>query len=181
MALKQRLAQRFGTALAIAGCFATGLTTAVVAQSGPGLTIFSGIDREYELGYHLDYEGISNRYDNYHLRVPADKLELAVSQFAVTYPDTYEVNFDVEDVEIRLEVDGESVPLDSVSWDVDNRIIEIFPTDPVPARSDVEIVLKDIRNPGGSGIHYFNCLIRSAGDVPMLRYVGTWIINIGRG
>jgi hypothetical protein len=148
----------------------------VVAQGLPGLTIFSGVDRENQLGYRLDFGGLTSQRDRYRLRIPEKKMTFAVSLFAVTYPDTYEGRFDPEAVEVR--VDGESVPVDEVSWDEENRTIEIYPVDPVPADTQVELVLSNVRNPRNVGTHYFNALVRSPGDLPLMRYVGTWILSI---
>lgn len=169
---------RLLSALAIAGCVVTAVPVAALAQGLPGLTIFSGVDREYQLNYLLDNEGRTSRRDRYHLRIPADKMSLAVDQFTVSYPDTYEGRFDADEVEIV--VGGEDISLDEVIWDEENRVIEIYPTEPVPAGTRVDIVLSNVRNPRTPGIHYFNALVRSPGDnLPLLRYVGTWILSIG--
>jgi hypothetical protein len=168
---------RLFSALAIASCVMTALPIATLAQGLPGFTIFSGVERENELGYRLDFDGIPSRIDRYRLRIPGDKLELAVNQFAVTYPDSYEGEFDPEEIEVR--VDGDSVPLDEVVWDQENRVVELYPLEPVPAGTRVEIVFSNVRNPRTPGTHYFNALVSSPGDLPLLRYVGTWIVSIG--
>jgi hypothetical protein len=41
------------------------------------------------------------------------------------------------------------------------------------------LVFSDVKNPPTGGMYYFNCEILSPGDVPLRRYVGTWILNIG--
>ncbi|MBF2076966.1 MAG: DUF2808 domain-containing protein [Synechococcales cyanobacterium T60_A2020_003] len=165
-------------ALAIAGVFVTGVSSLVQAQSMPGITVFSGIDRENQLSYYLDYGGIPSRPDRYHLKVPPRKMELAVSEFAVSYPESFTGTFDVDDV--RVEVDGETVDIDEVVWDEENRLIRIYLTEPAPAASNVELVFSNMRNPRSSGMHYFNCLVVSPGDsTALLRYIGTWIISIG--
>ena len=74
-------------------------------------------------------------------------------------------------------VKDKSVPLQEVNWNKENNFIEIFPTDPVPAGSNVEIQLANVRNPN-SGVYYFNCQVLSPGDTPLLRYLGTWVISI---
>jgi Protein of unknown function (DUF2808) len=177
MSSKKSLITRFWPALAIASCALAGAPLVSMAQGTPGLTIFSGVERQYQLGYHLDYDGIPGRTDRYRLRIPADKMQLAAAQFAVTYPESYEGTFDSDRIEVR--VNGDSVPLDEVSWDPENRVIEIYPRTPVPADNRVELVFSNVRNPNRLGTHYFNALIRSPGDVPLLRYVGTWIVSIG--
>ncbi|NJO40512.1 MAG: DUF2808 domain-containing protein [Cyanobacteria bacterium CRU_2_1] len=167
---------RLFSALAVSSCLLTGLALPVLAQGTPGLTIFSGVERENQLGYYLDYDGRPGVRDRYRLRIPADKMETAVSEFFVNYPDTYRGRFDPDSV--RLEVDGDEVSLDEVVWDQENRVIQIYPTEPVPADTRIEIVLSNVRNPNRPGMHYFNALVIAPGDVPLRRYVGTWILSI---
>jgi len=73
----------------------------------------------------------------------------------------------------------ESLP--ALSLDVGNRLtpdISVFPKDPVPAGSNVEIILSNVKNPSNGGVFYFNCRVLSPGDVPLLRDIGTWILTI---
>lgn len=177
MFLSRAPLRRLVSALALAGCLTTGLAAASLAQGLPGLTIFSGIDRENQLSYRLDFYGRPSARDRYRLRIPPRKMELAVAQFAISYPDTYEGTFDPEEIEVRIS--GDSVALDEVTWDAENRVINIYPVEPVPARSRVELVLSNVRNPRQGGTHYFNALVRAPGDLPLMRYLGTWIVNIG--
>lgn len=180
---QRKLSQRKSTllrlfsALAIAGTLVTSLSAIALSQGLPGLTIFSGVDRKNQLGYRLDYQGTAGVQDRYHLRIPADKLTFAVSKFAITYPDTYTGTFDPHQVEVRVK--GKDVPLDDVTWDRENRVIEIYPTEPIPAANRVEIVLSNVRNPVRVGTHYFNAMVQSPGDLPLMRYVGTWILSVG--
>lgn len=163
--------------LAVVSCLMTGLPTASLAQGLPGLTIFSGVDRENQLGYRLDFGGEISRPDRYRLRIPARKMTLAVSEFIVSYPDTYTGEFNPKKVELK--VDGEEIELESVNWDQENRVIEVYPKESVAAGTRVEIILSDVQNPRRIGTHYFNALVRSQGDVPLNRYLGTWILSIG--
>ncbi|MGF1537837.1 MAG: DUF2808 domain-containing protein [Elainellaceae cyanobacterium] len=152
--------------------------TVSFAQGLPGFTIFSGVDREFELGFRLDNGGQINRYDRYHLRIPAEKLETAGGLFVVTYPDTYEGVFDPEEIELR--VSGDAVPLEELTWNEEDRFVELIPLEPIPALSRVEIVFSNVRNPRRTGTHYFNALVRAPGDVIPPQYVGTWILSFGR-
>lgn len=147
-----------------------------LAQGLPGLTIFSGVDRANQLSWRMDFDGVPGRTDRYRLRIPAKKMQFAVEQFSITYPDTYTGTFNTDDIEV--EVNGDAVELGDVTWDPENRIIEIYPQTPVPADSRVELVLSEVRNPNRIGTHYFNALVRSPGDLPLMRYVGTWILTI---
>lgn len=173
----QRLSmQRVLSAVAIAGCLVTGLQTTSIAQGLPGLTIFSGVARENELGYRLDFGGNPGAWDRYRLRIPAKKMKVAVAQFTISYPDHFNGSFNTKQIE--LIVRGKSVKLQEVKWDQDQRRLEIFPSEPVPSNTGVEVQLSDVRNPTNPGMFYFNCLVESPGDVPVLRELGTWIIKI---
>ena len=170
--------RRVISALAVTTCLLTGLPTLSLAQSGlPGFTLFSGVKSENQLPFRLDFGGHSSGWDRYRLRIPAKKLKLAAAQFTITYPDYYKGNFDTDKIEVRIK--NKKVPLQEVKWDKENHIVEIYPQEPVPANSRVELVFSNVKNPNFGGTYYFNCQILSPGDVPLLRYVGTWILNIG--
>jgi hypothetical protein len=175
---RQKNTLRLLSMFAVAGSLLVGVVPLVRAQGLPGFTIFSGVDRENQLSWRMDFDGEPGVRDRYRLRIPAKKMEFAVEQFSITYPDTYRGEFDPKEVELK--VDGDEVALDDVTWDAENRVIEIYPQTPVPADTRVEIVLSDVRNPNRLGTHYFNAMVRSPGDLPLMRYVGTWILSIGR-
>ncbi len=169
--------QRVLAMVAIAGCAVTGIQAASLADGLPGLTIFSGVNRDNQLGYRLDFGGNTNGWDRWRLRIPAKKMKVAVAQFAIDYPDYFNGTFDPKDVEVKVK--GKSVKLQEVKWDKDNRVIEVFPADPVPANSSVELIFSNVKNPSNPGMFYFNCRVLSPGDVPLLRDIGTWIVTIG--
>ncbi|MBD2597011.1 DUF2808 domain-containing protein [Nostoc spongiaeforme FACHB-130] len=162
--------------LAVTSCLLTGLTTQVSAQSLPGFTLFSGVKAENQLPFRLDFGGQTNSTDRYILKIPQQKMKLAVAQFAITYPNYYKGSFDPKKIEVRVR--GKKVPISEVKWDKEGRIIEIFPEEPVPAGRPVEVVLSNVQNPSFGGVYYFNCQVLSPGDTPLLRYVGTWILSI---
>ncbi len=162
--------------LAIAGCLITALPLAALAQGLPGLTIFSGVERRDELNYRLDFGGHNGSWDRYRLRIPSAKMKLAVAQFAISYPDYYKGVFNPKKVEVVVK--GKPVKLQEVKWNKENSLLEIIPEEPVPAGMNVEIVLSDVKNPDFGGMFYFNCQILSPGDVPLLRYIGTWVLSI---
>ena len=169
--------RRLLSALAVTGCLLTGLPILTSAQGLPGFTLFSGVKSENQLPFRLDFGGQPNSWDRYRLRIPAKRLKLAVAQFTITYPDYYKGNFDTDEIEVRIR--GKKVPLQEVKWDKENHLVEIYPQEPVPANSRVELVFSNVKNPNFGGTFYFNCQILTPGDVPLLRYVGTWIMNIG--
>ncbi|MEH2292654.1 DUF2808 domain-containing protein [Nostoc sp.] len=168
--------RRLLSALAVTGFLVTGLPALTWAQSLPGLTLFSGVKGENQLPFRLDFGGQANGWDRYILRIPAKRMKLAVGQFAITYPDYYKGTFDPKKIEVRVK--GKGVPLSEVKWDKEAKLINIFPQEPVPAGSPVELVLSNVQNPAFGGVYYFNCQVLSPGDVPLLRYMGTWILSI---
>jgi len=164
------------SALAVTSCLLASFPAVSWGQTLPGFTLFSGIKSENQLPFRLDFGGQADNWDRYRLKIPAKRLKLAVEQFAVTYPNYFKGKFDKDEIEVR--VNNKKVPLSEVKWDREGRIIEIFPETPVPAGSEVELIFSNVKNPSFGGIFYFNCQILSPGDVPMLRYVGTWILSI---
>ncbi|HLO88878.1 MAG TPA: DUF2808 domain-containing protein [Nostocaceae cyanobacterium] len=168
--------RRVLTTLAVTSCLLTGISSATWAQSLPGFVLFSGVKAENQLPFRLDFGGQTNSWDRYILRIPQQKMKLAVAQFSITYPDYYKGSFDTKAVEVRVK--NKKVPLSEVKWNKEARVIEIFPEEPVPAGSKVELVLSNVRNPTFGGTFYFNCQVLSPGDVPLLRYLGSWILSI---
>lgn len=167
---------RLVSAVALTGCLLTGVAVRTWAQSNPGLTIFSGVQRENILRYHLGFGGRANQWDRYYLRIPSKKMELAVQQFVVRYPDYYTGKFDTDRIEVR--VNGESLPIAEVDWDKENYQLQIYMQEAVPAQEKVEIVFSNVKNPRFGGTFYFECLVWTPGDVPLPRYLGTWILTI---
>jgi hypothetical protein len=168
--------RRVLSALAVTSCLLAGLPSVSLADSLPGFTLFSGVKSENQLPFRLDFGGQTNGWDRYRLRIPAKKMNLAASLFVINYPKYYKGTFDPKKVEVRVK--GKAVPLSEVKWDKENRVIEIYPEQPVPAGSNVELVLSNVKNPAFGGIFYFNCSIQSPGDVPLSRYLGTWMLSI---
>jgi hypothetical protein len=168
--------RRVLSALAVTGCLLTAFPVMTKGQSLPGLPLISGIKSQDQLPFRLDFGGQTNSTDRYILRIPAQKMKLAVAQFAITYPDYYKGSFDPKKIEVKVK--GKKVPLAEVKWNKEGGVIEIFPQEPVPAGSRVELVLSNVQNPSFGGMFYFNCQILSPGDIPKLRYLGTWILSI---
>lgn len=167
---------RFVSAVAVTGCLFTGIAATTLAQSNPGLTIFSGVERGNILRYFLDYGGRADGWDRYRLRIPANKLELGVAQIDISYPDYYTGRFDPNRIEVRVQ--GKSLPLSEVKWDQENHLIQIYLDEPIQAGNRVEIVLSNVRNPRFGGTFYFQGRVWTPGDVPLPRHIGTWILTI---
>jgi Protein of unknown function (DUF2808) len=161
--------------LAVTSCLLTTLPSATMAQSG--INLWSGVRRENQLNHRFDFGGQANGWDRLRLRIDSRRLKTAVAQFVISYPDYYNGSFDPKKIEVRAR--GKKIPLQEARWDKANRVIEIFPAEPIPAGTGLEIVLSNIKNPPNGGMFYFNCAIQSPGDVPLPRYVGTWIVSVG--
>jgi hypothetical protein len=163
------------SALAVTGCLLTGFSEVSLAQSG--FTLWSGVKSENQLNHRFDFGGQADGWDRLRLRVPQRKLKTAVAQFVVSYPEYYKGSFDPKKIEVKVK--GKNIPLQETKWDRDSNAITIFPQEAIPAGSNVEIVLSNIRTPSFGGMFYFNLATQSPGDVPLSRYLGTYIVNIG--
>jgi hypothetical protein len=161
-------------AIACTGCLAVAVPAIVTAQGLPGITIFSGVESKNRLDYRLDY-GTRNMWDRYVLRVSGKKLQQAVYQFTISYPDYYKGKFDPE--EIKVISKGEEVALEKVDWNKENHLLQITLKEPLEPNKKAEIVLGNVKNPD-VGTYYFNCRVLASTGVPNAIYVGTWEISI---
>lgn len=169
--------RRVLTSLTIAGCLLASVPVVARAQSNPGFCLFgcSG-DGRVELNYHLDFGGSVNSWDRYRLRIAKNKMKVAVNQFTIDYPEYYKGTFDPKSVDVM--VNDKKVAVQEVKWDKEGYVIEVFPSEPVPAGSKVEIVFNNVKNPNSGGMFRFNLLVTSPGDVQIGRYLGSWTIGI---
>lgn len=179
--------KRFFATVAISSCIVGSIP--LISHAQGGLTIFSGVNRENILNYYLDYNGKKHNRDRYKLRIAGKKLTDGAAKFFIAYPDYFDGKFDVDmdytedpddnPVEVRIKTGGkqESLPLRNVIWDEESRIIEIELEQPLRESRKVEIVFSNVRNPD-VGTYYFHCDVLPAADLPIRRYVGSWIISI---
>jgi hypothetical protein len=167
--------RRLFLGIALTGSLLLGLPEAILAQGMPGVTLFGGPESENLLNFFLQ-SGRAGERDRYKLRIPADKLNLAVELISITYPDYYRGKLDPDKIEIRIK--DEPIALEDVVVDQENYFIEIYPAEPIPAGTKIEVVFSNVKNPTFGGMYHFNANIRTPGDVPMLRYVGTWLLSI---
>lgn len=177
MLLTKTSIQRLFSAVAVTGCMLTGFAANSWAQSNPGFTLWGGVARESQLSYYLDFGGRPDQWDRYRLKIPASKMELGVAQFAISYPDYFDGKFNPKKIEVKVK--GKSVKLSEVKWDKENHIIQIYLEEPILAGNSVELVFNDVKNPPMGGIYYFNAQILTPGDIPLPRYLGTWVLSIG--
>ena len=171
--------KRIFTTLAVSSILIGGAQAITSAQSNPGLTIFSGVERENILNYHLDYGGHAGGFDRYRFRVPAKKMTQGAAKFFIAYPDYYKGKFNTDEIEVRIKGQKEPVPLREVVWDKESRIIEIDLEQPIRESKKVEIVFSGVKNPRFGGTYYFHCQVLPAGDLPIRQHLGTWILSIG--
>jgi Protein of unknown function (DUF2808) len=187
--------RRLWPALFLTGCLcAVAAPIAVHAQTNPGFTFNwgSGPSGKQQLSYVLDYGTPGFNGDRYRLKLGPQKV--AISSITITYPDYYDGTFDPKAIEVRVGAEGSKgggflnfkrdlgkpVTLSEASLDPDNRIITLTPSEVIPAGTPVQIVLSNVRNPATGGMYYFNARINSPGDIPLSRYIGTWVLGIYR-
>ncbi|MBD2259792.1 DUF2808 domain-containing protein [Pseudanabaena sp. FACHB-2040] len=166
--------------LAIATGFAPMISSRLMAQeTTSGITIFGGLAPENRLAYSIDRNRPSSPNARYYLRVANNKLPREVLEMEITYPETFQGQFNADNIELRQgRYRGDSViPVDDVIWDEANRRIEIYPSEPIPARSNLVVVISNVQNPRRFGVHYFNLKMMYQGDV-IRQYAGTWPLEV---
>jgi hypothetical protein len=171
---ERKLSLRLLSALAVTSCLLAAFPVITPAQTG--LTLFSGVRRENQLPFRFDFGGQANSWERIRLRIPAQRMNIAAAQFVISYPDYYQGTFDPKSIEVNHR--GRKIALAEVKWNKEARLIEIFPQEPVPAGGEVEIILSNARTPAFGGMYHFNARIISPGDVPIPRYVGTWLLSL---
>jgi hypothetical protein len=143
-----------------------------IAQTGSGIILFGNV-RDKALTYNLE-NGRARSDDRYFLEIPAQKFRVA--QILVTYPVSYQGEFDPTAIDLR--VNDKNLPLESAKWDKESRVVEVIPKEAIPANRAVKLVLHNVRNPTFGGLFQFDGRVLGADDVPLLRYIGSWVIGI---
>jgi hypothetical protein len=180
-------------AMAAGALVVLGTPVISLAQSNPGFSFTwgEGPKGKEQLRYTLDYGTPGHSADRYRLRLGVQNL--AINRINITYPDYYDGKFDPKAIEVRAgspqrgggflslkrEI-GRPIALSQVNYDPKSRVIDLVPAEVIPAGEQVEIVLSNVRNPMIGGMYYFNARVESPGDVPLMRYIGTWILSIAR-
>jgi hypothetical protein len=174
--LNSQIAQKLLPCLALASCLVAVVPTAGRADSLPGFTLFSGVEQSNQLSYRLD-SGNRSAVDRYHLRIPGSKINrLGAAQIQITYPEYYKGKFDDKSVEVFVE--NKSIPVKDVQWDRDRQTLNINLAQRIKTKSEIEVVLNNVKNPDSSGMFYFTCQVKSSAEFPLARYIGTWILSI---
>jgi hypothetical protein len=146
--------------------------------TGGGLTLWGGVDADFRLPYQLQYNTRRSPRTRMVLRVPGDKVERAVSQLIITYPEAftnYSGSFNVDSIEVRRGrgTNGALIPVDEVVWTPENQSLNIYLLDDIPADTTFTIVASDVRNPNRALMSRFNLQMQYRGDVLPV-YGGTW-------
>lgn len=180
--------KRVASILVCTGSLVTGIPVMSSAQTNPGFGFVwgDGPSQKQQLGYVLEYGTPKHLSDRWRLKIK--RQSVAIDGINITYPDYFDGKFRETKIELRKSPKnrifnlkkGETIPLESVSVDQDNKVIEIIPKEIIPADTDIEVVASNVKNPTAGGMYYFNCRISSPGGVGLMRYVGTWIVSIFR-
>ncbi|MEY2984787.1 MAG: hypothetical protein RLZZ568_1404 [Cyanobacteriota bacterium] len=164
--------------LALSGALVTGLPTLSWAGGTSGLTIFSGVDRKDILDYYLQFGGHPDQWDRYKLYIPAKKMTQGAKVFYISYPDSFDAEFDIEKVRVETKKQG-NLAIEDVVWDEESRFLQIVLAEPAIANSKVTITLSNVKNPN-IGTYYLVADVMASGEIPVRLYVGTWIVDIQR-
>lgn len=142
-----------------------------LAQSGSGFILFGEV-KDKALTYSLD-DGSVRVTDRYFLDLKPQKFK--IGQIVINIPETFDGEFDSDRMEVRIK--DKILPLRSKKLDKEGRRIELVVAEPVSPNVPVTVVLGGVRNPDLPGIYKFDANLLSADDKPILRYVGSWVID----
>lgn len=147
------------------------LALPTLAQAGSGFILFGDV-RDRALNYTLD-DGNAKNIDRYFLDLKPQKFK--IGEIIINIPETFDGRFDPDRMEVRIK--DKPVALRSKKLDMQARRIEFVVAEPVPPNVPVTIVLAGVTNPYFPGIYKFDANLISADDKPLLRYVGSWVID----
>jgi hypothetical protein len=156
--------------------------SSAISQTSEGLTIFGGVDSQYRLGYSIDNNERRSNKARYYLRVSGRKVPREILELQITYPEEFEDeggHFNNVRVELREGNGrgGATIPVDEVIVNTDAKVIEIYPTDPLPANESLVVVLHEVRNPNRYGNHYFLLDALFQGG-PIREFIGVWPLEV---
>ncbi|MDX2271999.1 MAG: DUF2808 domain-containing protein [Cyanobacteriota bacterium] len=154
------------------GTLAAGiLPLKAAAQSG---FVITGSEDVPVLSYKLDFRGVRDKIDRYRLDIPPQ--DVAVAEVQISGPPNFDGKIDPE--EVRLEVEGQSVPLSEVYWNEEFRSLEVITEEPVAAGQSMRLILSQVRNPSKIGEYRFVGRLLGTEANPLFRTIGNWIISI---
>jgi Protein of unknown function (DUF2808) len=189
MSFQKPSIRQLSSSLCAAGLLLTAVPIITSAQTNPGLTFTwggSGPSGKQQLGYVLEYGTPGHPQDRYRLKMGRQKL--AIDGITITYPAYWDGELNEKSITLQEAPKNKflgfgkvpKIAVSSVKVDKDNRFIEIIPEAPIPAGKAFEIVLSNVQNPRSGGMYYFNASITAPGDLPLKRYIGTWVISLSR-
>ncbi|MCG9889574.1 MAG: DUF2808 domain-containing protein [Thermosynechococcaceae cyanobacterium MS004] len=189
MSASKSALKRLSSCLCIASCLFVGAPIVTPAQTNPGLTFTwggNGPSGKQQLGYVLQYG--TPGFPQERMRLKLGRQKTAIDSIRISYPDYFDGEFNEKSITIQESPKSrfigfgrsKQIPISSAKVDKDSRLIEIVPAEPIPAGTAAEIVLSNVQNPRSGGIFYLNCFISVPGDVPLKRYLGTWVMSISR-
>jgi hypothetical protein len=178
-------------ALAAGLTLGAGAIAPVLGQSTNGLSFRWDNTKGFkELPFFLD-RGIVNQQDRYMLMMRPKDLDTAIMQMTITYPDYFTkggARFQDQNVHLAYcdrigsvlsrSRCSKRIPLSDVVVDRENNRIDFFPETPIPAGSTVAVIFDQVFNPRNQGMFQFNVSTISPGDLPMAKYVGSWVLSI---
>lgn len=200
--------KRLLSVFAAIGCSLAAVPKYTLAQANSGFTLFGGPQRGYELSYHLarGRADVFDRYelkipgdrlnspvteiaidypDYYKGKFNTEKVEVVVGNEERTLqcqemPDTEAVNpsDSAPDTEAVNLSDSAEVPPCSVRWNPEAQSIQIKFTEPVAARTNLELVFDGVKNPVFGTMFNFNCRVSTLTGQREPQYIGTWVLSI---
>lgn len=183
MKIKQWLRQSALGLLAASGIAVVGGTA--IAQTTDGFTIFGGVDSEFRLSYQIDNNEERSTRARYYLWVSGRKVSREVLELQIAYPEEFEDEggyFTNASIELREgnNLRGPSIAIEEVIVNSEDNVIEIYPEEPLPARSGFTVVMSRVRNPNSYGNHYFTLDVMYQGGV-VPDFVGIWPLEVASG
>lgn len=142
-----------------------------LAQSGAGFILFGDV-KDKALNYSLD-DGSARATDRYFLDFKPQKFK--IGEIIINIPKTFDGRFDPDRMEVRVR--DKALPLRRKKLDLEEGRIELVVEEPVPPNVPITVVLGGVTNPNFPGIYKFDANLISADSTPILRYVGSWVID----
>ena len=166
------------------------LPPAVMSQTGMFEFRWNQDPNYVKLDYKIDNEKANRRTDV--ILILSKKLrKTAILEMKIVAPEIFtEWNGSIDEKSVKVGLncrqtsflgtrtrctDTDYVPLTQVTKDVPG-VLRIIPEDPIPAAESVFVELR-MKNPE-SGMYQFNAFASAPGDVPLMAYQGSWIIEI---
>jgi hypothetical protein len=156
------------------------------AQGTPGLVEFRWDNsRDYRRLYFFMTETQRLKRSEYYLILKPKDRNTAILKLSVGIPKSFDVDIDPKNVQLCYMKEGgmlartrcEKVIPAVVEVSKDSTAVEIFPETPVPVGKTIGVYM-NLFNPFNVGMYQFNALAQAPGDVPILGYLGSWLIQI---